>query len=527
VTGSDWLTLGAVRGTATPTAPGVLPLSLSAAGSRMAAGSYYSLMRVTNDQSPDLPQYLIAVLNQQAGSAPLGPALAPAGLFFVAGDAAANMKTFQIFSATAQAPYQVAAQTFDGGNWIAVNAASGFASPGAPGQVKVTINPSGMPTGVYKALIAVALGGFVESEDITMVVLPPVTPQAGLAPTPAAACAPSKMTITGTMLPGNFQVPAKWPQPLVMQLNDDCGGLVSGGSMTASFSTGDSPLVLASNSAQPGVYSATWQPISDASEMTVTVQANSGSLPQATAQFTGTVTPNTAPVLPKNGTVNAFYRQALGPLAPGLVVEMYGTDMAGTTKVPGVVPLPTAIQGTSVFLGRNQAPLYFVSPGQLDVQIPAELNQPSQAVAVVSANGALTVPVTVTLNPLSPGIAAFHPDEHIIGQHADFSLIDATHPAKPSEIILMYLVGLGDTNPKVASGQPAPGIEPLARTTVTPTVMVDGTTANLFYFGQTPFAVGLYQINFQVPANAKTGDLDVIVMQGGVTANVVKLPVAQ
>jgi uncharacterized protein (TIGR03437 family) len=328
------------------------------------------------------------------------------------------------------------------------------------------------------------------------------------------------------MLPGNFQVPAKWPQPLVMQLNDDCGGLVSGASVTSSFSTGDSPLVLTSNSAQPGVYSATWQPISDASEMTVTVQANSGSLPQATAQFTGAVTPNTAPVLPKNGTVNAFYRQALGPLAPGLVVEMYGTDLAGTTKVPGVVPLPTVIQGTSVFLGRNQAPLYFVSPGQLDVQIPAELNQPSQAVAVVSANGALTLPVTVTLNPMSPGIAAFHPDEHIIGQHPDYSLIDAAHPAKPNEIILMYLVGLGDTNPKVGSGQPAPGVEPLARTTVTPTVMVDGTTANLFYYGQTPFAVGLYQINFQVPSNARTGDLDVIVMQGGVTANVVKLPVA-
>src|SRR5260370_39887616 len=136
--------------------------------------------------------------------------------------------------------------------------------------------------------------------------------------------------------------------------------------------------------------------------MTVTVQANAGTLPQTTAQFTGTVTSNTAPVLPKNGTVNAFYRQALGPLAPGLVVEMYGTDLAGTTKVPGVVPLPTSIQGTSVFLGRNQAPLYFVSPGQLDVQIPAELSQPNQEVAVVNANSAQTHPVHVTLIQLTP-----------------------------------------------------------------------------------------------------------------------------
>ena len=56
---------------------------------------------------------------------------------------------------------------------------------------------------------------------------------------------------------------------------------------------------------------------------------------------------------------------------------------------------------------------------------------------------------------------------------------------------------------------------------------MDGTTAKLFYFGQTPFAVGLYQINFQVPSTAKSGDLDVIVTQGGATANTVKLPVAK
>ncbi|MDP8979398.1 MAG: putative Ig domain-containing protein [Acidobacteriota bacterium] len=526
VTGSNWLTLGTLRGLSTPATPSVLPLSISAAGSQMPPGSYYSLIRITDNQAPDAPQYITVVLNQQPANAAIGPALAPAGLTFVIGEATGTTKTFQVYSTTPQAPYQVGAQTFDGANWISVNATAGVASPAAPGQVKVTVNPAGMPVGVYKGLVTVTLGGMVRSEDITMLVLPPLSPVAGMAPSPAAACAPAKMAITGTMLPGNFQVPAKWPHPLVMQVNDDCGGLVSGASVTANFSTGDSSLPLTSNSSQPGVYSATWQPISDASEMTVTVQATSGTLPMATAQFTGTVTPNTAPVLPRNGTVNAFFRQALGPLAPGLVVEIYGSDMAGVTKVPGVVPLPTLIQGTAVFLGRNQAPLYFVSPGQLDVEVPAELNQPAQATVVVSANGALTVPVTVTLNPLSPGIAAFHPDEHIIAQHADFSLIDAAHPAKPNEIILMYLVGLGETSPKVASGQPAPGVEPLARVTEVPTVTVDGATAKLFFFGQTPGAVGLYQINFQVPSNAKTGDLNVIVMQGTATANVVKLPVA-
>jgi uncharacterized protein (TIGR03437 family) len=62
---------------------------------------------------------------------------------------------------------------------------------------------------------------------------------------------------------------------------------------------------------------------------------------------------------------------------------------------------------------------------------------------------------------------------------------------------------------------------------VQPTVQVGGQNAQILYAGLTPGGVGLYQIDFVVPASANAGNLDVEVTQGGVNSNIAKLPVAQ
>jgi uncharacterized protein (TIGR03437 family) len=46
------------------------------------------------------------------------------------------------------------------------------------------------------------------------------------------------------------------------------------------------------------------------------------------------------------------------------------------------------------------------------------------------------------------------------------------------------------------------------------------------FAGLTPTGVGLYQIAFTVPSNARSGSLDLVVSQGGVSSNTTKLPVA-
>jgi uncharacterized protein (TIGR03437 family) len=174
-------------------------------------------------------------------------------------------------------------------------------------------------------------------------------------------------------------------------------------------------------------------------------------------------------------------------------------------------------------VGGLSAPLIYLSDGQLDVQIPSELVPTQQYAILVSSNGALTLPDQIDVVPAVPGVANFG-DGRIIAQHGvDYVLVDASHPAKPGEFLIIYLVGMGATNPRVASGDPSPA----ANVTVQPKVTVDGQMAAVAYAGLSPGAAGLYQINFQVPANARSGDLPVIVTQNGVAANTNTLPVSQ
>jgi uncharacterized protein (TIGR03437 family) len=178
-----------------------------------------------------------------------------------------------------------------------------------------------------------------------------------------------------------------------------------------------------------------------------------------------------------------------------------------------------------VLVGPYEAPLYYVSPGQLVVQLPNELPANRTYPILVSANGALTVPDQIDIVAIQPGVAAFS-DGRLIAQHSNFALVDSTNPAKRGEFLIMYLVGLGGTNQTIASGAASPGTLPLPVLNVAPTVTVDGVSAQIVFSGLTPGGVGLYQINFKVPDNARlNAPLDVVVKQGSYTANVTTLTV--
>jgi uncharacterized protein (TIGR03437 family) len=129
--------------------------------------------------------------------------------------------------------------------------------------------------------------------------------------------------------------------------------------------------------------------------------------------------------------------------------------------------------------------------------------------------------------PIAPGVAAF-PDGSVIAQDSNFALVNAASPAHPGESIVIYLVGMGATNPAIASGKDAPGLNPgdtLASATVQPVVNVGNQTAKILFAGLTPGAIGLYQINFTVPSTVSAGSQSLTVSQGSVNANTTTLPV--
>ena len=70
-------------------------------------------------------------------------------------------------------------------------------------------------------------------------------------------------------------------------------------------------------------------------------------------QLTGTINQNqnAPPSLAENGTVNTFNRVPAGALAPGMIVEVYGTGLATVKGNTSGLPLPTSFQGTSLIVG--------------------------------------------------------------------------------------------------------------------------------------------------------------------------------
>jgi len=523
IQGVDTFALSSASGTATASHPGEVTVSLKPAATQASPGVYYGLIRVSDPNSINSPQLLMAVLDL-AGASALPPVdVYPAGLFFVA-SAGSQPQPQQLAVNTSGASavtFQTSAWTADGTAWLKISPASGQSGGATPGTATASVSTAGLTPGIYTGEIDVVIGESLRTVNVVLIVQPAGTTASIVAP--RAVCSPSQLALTETGMVNNFAVPAKWPAALIVRLNDDCGNSVSNGNVVASFSNGDAPISLRSDG--QGNYSATWQPGSVSSQMQITLRATAGSLQPGVFQVLGAVSQNQAPVLARNGTLHNLNPVVGGALAPGTVAQIYGSGLASSPVAPNILPLPKSFNGTTVLVGGFSAPLYYLSDGQLNVEIPSELAPNESYPIIVSANGALTLPDTIDIIPATPGEAAYS-DGQIIAQHGDFSLVNADHPAKPGEYLVMYLAGMGVTNPLVPSGQPSPTAEPLARVMMQPTVTVDGQHATIIYAGLTPGAAGLYQINFQVPPSAHSGDLPLTVTQNGQTANMTTLPVS-
>ena len=524
IRGSEYFTSSAVNGVATLTVPGILKVSTRPETASLASGAYYGLLRISAPSSAFTPRYVVAVLQVRPASQPSDLDLDTGGLVFTSltgGQQARRVVTLNAASQSALA-FQAAATTLDGTGWLSVSPNGGNLTSAQSAALAVGVDPRTLAAGIYRGEITVATADTSQTLAATLIVT-----DAASDPVPskarAAKCSANRMAVGTTGLANNFSVPAGWPATLTVEVRDNCGAAVSNATVVARFSNGDPPMTLDADDVT-GIYTGTWQPGTPIDQTNVTISALNSDFPEARATLIGSVKANSVPTLARGGTVNPFNRQASGLLAPGTPVEVYGNALASVVEGT-FVPLPIQYKGSSVLIGPYDAPLYFVTPGQLNVQLPSELAPNRSYPIVVSSGGAISIPDTLDVVPIQPGVASFT-DGKIIAQHSNYVLVDAQNPAKRGEYLIMYLVGLGATNPPVASGALSPSIEPLGRPLSPATVTMDGNPVDILFSGLTPAGVGLYQINFRVPDNARLNTpLEVLVKQGGYTANVTTLTV--
>ncbi len=360
VSGNGWLILNTPSGAASGSAPGMVSYSINPSVAALPAQPQYGLIQVTAPNSIDSPQYFELVLNISAQSAALTPDPAPAGLLFLTESGAPPPpQTVQVFvagsagSAGFQTGFQAAAATTDGAPWLSVTPATGTTSSSTPAQVDVTVDPSSLAPGIYHGGVSFSFtSAAAPTVNVTLIVENPVAGPAITAIHQSAVsrtsspvkCTPSALAPTQTGLVDNFATPASWPTPLAILLVDDCGNAVPSGQVVATFTNGDPPLALSPANSSTGLYSGTWTPRSTGPQVSINALASAAGFPSAHLQITGQVIPNRAPVLTPNGTLHVFNPQVGAPLAPGTIVQVYGSGLALAGTVATTIPLPTSIE---------------------------------------------------------------------------------------------------------------------------------------------------------------------------------------
>ncbi len=222
------------------------------------------------------------------------------------------------------------------------------------------------------------------------------------------------------------------------------------------------------------------------------------------------------------GVVNAASFTA--PVAPGELISIFGVNLAPDISAAGSIPLPMSLAGVSVrFNGNIFAPLVFVSPTQINAQLPWEVSADGPVTVVVNNNGVESAPQTVQVSLFSP--AVFSAQGSAIATHADGTLVvPKISPAMPGETLVLLATGLGPVSPDPVTGNNS--LDALRNTTTTPNILIGGVPAHVVFSGFSPQFVGIYQVNFVVPPTVSNGDTVPLEIQIGGTTSSSKTNVA-
>lgn len=196
-----------------------------------------------------------------------------------------------------------------------------------------------------------------------------------------------------------------------------------------------------------------------------------------------------------------------GGLAPNTIVTLYGENLAYQTRALSSGDLsqgrlPTTLSGTGVrvLIQNIPAGIYYVSPNQINLLIPADL-LPGQARLQVIQDGRAGPEVQIRLRPAAPALYQLDA-ETAIAVRPGGALATPESPARPGEVIVLYATGLGEVVPPLAAGEIPRAAAPLKRLSEF-RVFLDGLVvepSNILYAGVTPGFAGLYQINLRLPA---------------------------
>ncbi|HZO54264.1 MAG TPA: IPT/TIG domain-containing protein [Bryobacteraceae bacterium] len=522
--GSLSLTVNSVVSWATPSLlapractgrPGqCIPIRVALSTASLTAGRHSATVQVASPGALDGVQQILVIV-QMGGGVP------DAVNFFVAPDGSTETREIVTLG---RAATQVTTQS--GGKWLSIAVQGGSFNFAIPYRVKAE-HLAGMAEGTYTGNVQFSGEALLPAERKTMGVTLRVTSQ------PVAR--PSSTSF-------RFRTPQNTPKQLKrVVINNASSGTLTLGAITAATTSGGNWLAATQlpgynvvditadpTGMQQGVY-----------DGTVTIASNgvNGSLviPVEIEVFT-----QGAPVVFPNSVLNNATFDPGDFVARGGIVAVKGEQLHfGEPIENSSLTWPTKLGETQVFVNNQPVPLYYVSYNQVNFLIPYETS-PGEVTVRVERNGQPSANTTVRVANRKPrflqffdsGNEAYYALAQNASRNNSFPVparygIPNSEPARPGDTLVIYALGLGETNPPVPGGAAAPS-SPLAEATgnwrvVFGTgVFVSGITVIPSYVGLVPGYVGLYQINVQVPADSPKGDRVAFYLQedGGGTQQV-------
>ncbi len=274
---------------------------------------------------------------------------------------------------------------------------------------------------------------------------------------------------------------------------------------------------------------------------TVTITASLDGVPVATFSLTVEAA-GTRLRITAGGVVSAgLSSPQVKAISPNAIMSVFGEGFAseGTVRILSADDLeggkvPASLAGVCVEVGRERAPIFVVTPTQINFQAP-RLQGIAADVHVVTGCGTgnerRSNAERVVIRSVAPEFFYFlhaHDGKNpiaavnaITGAYIGApGLLPGANftPAKPGDVLTLFLTGLGVTNPAFGPGELPDQIAAVAAVTEVTLGGVPLPAEDLLYAGVTPGYAGLYQLNLRVPEGTPDGDLPLVILVRGVAS---------
>jgi uncharacterized protein (TIGR03437 family) len=230
-----------------------------------------------------------------------------------------------------------------------------------------------------------------------------------------------------------------------------------------------------------------------------------------------TLTP-TFPAISTNGVTNAASYATR--ISPGALASIFGTGFGTSTfQADDGFNWPTSTTGlVSVKVNGVAAPLYYVSPGQINFQVPWATPTSGTVNVSVVVNGGSSNTAAVAVGTAAPGLFYLPSGAAIVQNAPSYSLNDPSNPAPVGSTIIAYLTGTGPVSPAAKDGTPTRS-DTLTNATSVVTAKIGSAAATVSFTGLTPGFIGLAQMNIVVPSTLTPGVYPLSVTIDGQTSN--------